>query len=447
LNTKVTSKTPGLRDVFFALRDRKVFLTLLLGFSAGLPFMLTGNTMGMWLRDEGTTLSAIGFLSWVGLAYSFKFLWAPILDKTSVPILARLGHRRSWILLSQIIICSGLLLMGIVGPDGGLLAFAVFAVVVAFASATQDIALDAWRIESAETDEKLALISSAFLLGYRGALLITDALILIVVAKSGWHISYVVLAGAMCIGITATLFAVEPPDRRTGENIKKMIWSLSGVFDAIAGPFIAFFKTHGKSALLMLVAISMYRLADFVMGPMAGPLYIDVGISKEIIGTVRATNGLIATIAGVALAGICAIRFGFVPTLIVGAILGPGSNLAFSVLAWSGGDLWVFNIAMIIDNFSGGFSGTALVAWMSSLTSVGYTASQYALMSSFYAILGKFLKGFSGQVVDMLEKTTDLMNAYAIFFAGTALIGIPALILCLMVSRTLARERARSASG
>ncbi|VAV93277.1 AmpG permease [hydrothermal vent metagenome] len=439
--TSPQTKTPGLRDVFRALKDKKVFLTLLLGFSAGLPFMLTGNTMGMWLRDSGSTLSAIGFLSWVGLAYSFKFLWAPLLDKTSVPILSKLGHRRSWVLLSQLIVGVGLLLMAIVGPGGGLTAFGIFALVVAFASSTQDIALDAWRIESAENDEQLALISSAFLLGYRAALLITDALILIVVAKTGWSQSYFVLAAAMAIGITATLFAAEPPDSRSKQTLNKVIWSLRGMFDAVAGPFIAFFKAHGQAALLMLLAISMYRLADFVMGPMAGPLYLDLGISKETIGTVRATNGLVATIIGVAFAGISAIRLGFLRTLVIGAILGPGSNIAFSVLAWSGGDLWVFNLAMIIDNFSGGFSGAALVAWMSSLTSAGYTASQYALMSSFYAILGKILKGFSGKIVDLLAQYMDLINAYAVFFAGTALIGIPALILCLLVSKTLQRQQ------
>ncbi len=402
--------------------------------------MLTGNTMGMWLRDGGSTLSAIGFLSWVGLAYSFKFLWAPLLDKTSVPFLSKLGHRRSWVLLSQLIIGAGLFLMAAIGPGGGLVAFGIFALIVAFSSATQDIALDAWRIESAENDEQLALVSSAFLLGYRAALLITDALILIVVAKTGWSQSYFLLAAAMGIGITATLFAAEPPERRSAHTIQTVIWSFRGMFDAIAGPFITFFKAHGKSALLMLAAISLYRLADFVMGPMAGPLYLDLGISKEIIGTVRATNGLIATIAGVGFAGLCAIRFGFVRTLIAGAILGPGSNVAFSVLAWSGGDIWVFNLAMIIDNFSGGFAGAALVAWMSSLTSAGYTASQYALMSSFYAILGKFLKGFSGKTVDLLERSFDLATAYSLFFFGTALIGIPAVILCLMVSRSLAKE-------
>ncbi len=427
---------PNWRDVLGALGERRVFLTLMLGLSAGLPFMLTGNTLGLWLREAGTTLTAIGFLSWIGLAYSMKFLWAPILDKVNVPILGRLGHRRGWLLLSQLIVGGGLLAMAMIGTGGGLMAFAGFAVVVAFASATQDIAADAWRIEAAQSDEQLALLTAAFLMGYRAALLITDALILIAAAKMGWSMSYVMMAALMSIGIIAVMFAPEPLGRRSQEDLGgNPLWTIRGLFDAISGPFIAFFKAHGRAAIIMLAAISLYRLGDFVMGPMAGPLYVDLGIGKETIGAVRASVGLIATLIGVTAAGISAVRYGFVPTLIAGAILGPGSNLAFSAMALMGNDLLVFNIAMAVDNFSGGFAGTALVAWMSSLTNIGYTASQYALLSSFYAILGKVLKGFSGKIVDALTAMTDLMTAYAIFFAGTALIAIPTVILCLMVSR------------
>lgn len=434
--SSASKKGPNWRDVLGALRQRRVLLTLMLGLSAGLPFMLTGNTLALWLRESGTTLTAIGFLSWVGLAYSMKFLWAPILDKVNVPIFGRLGHRRGWLLLSQLTISAGLLAMAFIGPGGGLMAFAGLAVVVAFASATQDIAVDAWRIEAAGSDEQLALLTSAFLLGYRAALLITDALILIAAAKVGWSMSYVMMAALMSVGIIAVMFAPEPLGRRSQEDLDAdPLWTVRGLFDAIAGPFIAFFKAHGRSAIIMLAAISLYRLGDFVMGPMAGPLYIDLGIEKETIGTVRASVGLFATLIGVSAAGLSAVRFGFVPTLIAGAILGPGSNLAFSAMALMGDNLLVFNIAMAVDNFSGGFAGTALVAWMSSLTNIGYTAGQYALLSSFYAILGKTLKGFSGAAVDWLTGLTDLMTAYAIFFAGTALIAIPTLMLCLMVAK------------
>ncbi len=432
---------PNWRDVLNALRQKRVILTVMLGFSSGLPFLLVGNTLGLWLREAGTTLTAIGFLSWVGLAYSMKFLWAPLLDKTNVPFLGRLGHRRGWLVLSQLIVALGLVAMALIGPDGGLMVFASFALVVAFAAATQDIAVDAWRIEAARTDEELALLTSAFQLGYRAALLMTDALILIVVAKTGWSLSYTLMAALMSIGLIAVFFAPEPEGRRDEDDKNKSLWTPRGLFDAIAGPFIAFFKAHGRAAILMLAAISIYRLGDFVMGPMAGPLYIDLGIEKETIGAVRASVGLLATLIGVAAAGLSAIRFGFVRTLVAGAVLGPGSNLAFSAMALMGNDLLVFNIAMAVDNFSAGFAGAALVAWMSSLTNIGYTASQYALLSSFYAILGKVLKGFSGTIVDALTVSTDLMTAYAIFFAGTALFAIPTVILCLLVSRLPEKSR------
>ena len=429
------------RDVLLALRQPRVLITLLLGFSSGLPFMLTGNTLGYWLREEGIELATIGFLSWVGIAYSMKFLWAPVVDKVDVPVLGKLlGRRRGWMLLSQAIIALGLFAMAATGPGGGLAAFAAFALVVAFASATQDIVVDAWRIERSESDEDLGLLTAAYQLGYRAAILATDALILISAAKLGWNTSYGLCALAACIGLTATLFATEParidPEAAGAQKAAAPLWTPRGLFDAIVGPFIAFFRDHGvAAALLMLAAISLYRLPDFVMGPMANPLYVDIGLAKETVGGVRATVGLVATIVGITLAGLSAVRLGFTTTLVLGAILGPGSNIAFAILALSGPSLPVFAGAMVVDNISTGFAGAALVAYMSSLTTLGYTATQYALLSSFYALLGKVLKGFSGTIVDGLERTHDQAHAYAIFFTGTALVGLPALVLCLLLAR------------
>ena len=184
----------------------------------------------------------------------------------------------------------------------------------------------------------------------------------------------------------------------------------------------------------MLLTISLYRLPDFVMGPMANPFYADLGIAKETVGAVRGSVGLIATILGIAAAGLGAVRYGFVPTLLAGAVLGPGSNLAFAYLALHGADEGVFAAAMIIDNFCSGFAGVALVGYMSSLTNIGYTATQYALLSSFYALLGKMLKGFSGVAVEQLETGRTLLEAYSLFFVGTALVGIPALLLCIRLT-------------
>lgn len=427
------------RDVLRALRRPKVLAMLLLGFSSGLPLYLVGNTMGYWMRENGSELSAIGFLSWVGLAYTLKFLWAPIIDKTNVPLLGRLGHRRGWMLLSQGVVACGLAGMAIVRPEGGLVTFGVLALVAAFASATQDIVIDAWRIEIADDTEELGLLTSGTQFGYRTALLVTDALILILATWIGWAPSYWVMVALMGIGLFAVLFlAREPAASQTpAVAAHAPLWTASGLWDAIAGPFVAFFRTHGKWALLMLAAISLYRLPDFVMGPMNNPFYADIGISKAFVGEVRASIGLATSLLGIAAAGVSAVRFGFVPTLLAGAILGPGSNAAFTWVAYAGGDHTVFAMAMAIDGFATGFAGTALVAYMSSLTSIGYTATQYALLSSFYALLGKLLKGFSGVAVEQLAVGRTLIDGYALFFLGTALAGLPALLLCLWLSRRM----------
>ena len=213
--------------------------------------------------------------------------------------------------------------------------------------------------------------------------------------------------------------------------------------DAVIGPFIAFFRDHGKWALLMLAAISLYRLPDFLLGPMANPFYSDLGMDKDVVGGVRGSIGLAATIVGIAAAGISSVRFGTLPTLVAGAVLGPGSNLAFSYLALHGADPGVFAGVMAIDNFCNGFVGVALIAYMSQLTHAGYTATQYALLSSFYALPGKFLKGLTGVAVEHLEQGRTLLEAYALFFLGTALVGIPAVLLCLWLAmRTPVRKAA-----
>lgn len=437
----------GWQQVMRNLREPKVLVMLLLGFSSGIPIYLVGNTLGFWMRENGIELSTIGFLSWVGLAYSLKFLWAPLIDKLDAPLLGRwLGRRRGWMLLSQLVAAAALIGMALVQPREGqlvlggfvldqLLVFGVLALVVAFASSTQDIVVDAWRIESADSNEQQGLLTSTSTLGYRGALLVTDALILIMAAHIGWSLSYEVMAVLLGVGVVATLMAREPlATTLAAATPHPSLFTSQGLFDALVGPFVAFFRQHGSWALLMLLTISLYRLPDFMMGPMANPFYADLGIDKETVGAVRGSFGLVATIVGIAAAGLSAVRFGFIPTLLAGAVLGPGSNLAFSYLALHGADAGVFTTAMAIDNFCSGFAGVALVGYMSSLTNIGYTATQYALLSSFYALLGKVLKGLSGVAVEHLEVGRSLLEAYSLFFAGTALIGLPALLLCLLLA-------------
>lgn len=442
--TPEQKKAPiGWRQVLRSLGQRKVLVMLLLGFSSGLPFLLTGNTLGFWLREGGADLATIGFLSWIGLAYSLKMLWAPLVDRLDAPILGRLGRRRGWMVLSQLLIGAGLFGMAAVGPDGAdLWKLGAFALLAAFASATQDIVVDAWRIESAEDGAEQGLLSAAYQTGYRAAMLATDSLILLLAAGIGWQSSYGVAGAVMAVGVVATLMATEPMRHApAGGMAAAPLWTPAGLFDAIVGPLLSFLRTYGALSVLMLLVVMTFRLGDFMIGPMINPFYVDLGLTKEVVGTVRASVGLWASIAGIALGGIASVRLGFRRTLILGAVLGPFSNLAFSVMALSGPDIGVFTAAIIVDNIATGFAAVALTAYMSSLTSLGYTATQYALLSSLYTVLGKVLKGFSGQMVLGLEPIAGQMGAYAMFFAGTAAIGIPVVALCLFLDRAANRQR------
>jgi len=404
---------------------------LFLGFSSGLPFLLVGNTFGYWLRDEHTALTAIGFLSWVGIAYSLKFLWAPLIDRLDLPWFKRLGHRRGWMMFAQIVVGLALFAMGKTGTSAGLGRLGALALVVAFASSTQDIVVDAWRIESADDGEEQGLLASAYQFSYRLALLAADSLILFVAATVGWRMSYGIYGAGMAIGIIATCLAKEPEraDAVADQKRETPLWTPRGFFDAVVGPFIAFFRAHGWLAFVMLAAISLYRLPDFVMGPMANPYYHDIGLSKPTVAAVRGSIGLIATFAGIAAGGFCSLKLGYMRALIIGGILQAAAIAAYASLAFAGMSIPLFAAVMACDNFGISFAGVALVAYMSSLTSLGYTATQYALLSSTYAWLGKILKGFSGAAVESLSHTHGLIHAYGIFFIACALTGVPAVLL------------------
>ena len=430
--------------VLRSLGEPKVAAMLLLGFSSGLPFFLSSNTLAYWLRDAGTALSAIGFLSWVGLAYSFKFLWAPIIDRVDAPLAGVLGRRRGWMLVSQLLVGAGLLAMSIIGLSAGLVAIGSFALLVAFSSSTQDIVVDAWRIEVASNGDELGLLSSAYQLGYRVAILITEALILIIANHFGWQFSYGVMAALMGVGIVATFIAMEP--RRAPADARSHatapLTTVRGMVDAIVSPFVEFFRAHGSLAVLMLAMISFYQLPDYISGPMYNPYYHDLGLSKDVVGAVRASVGTIATVVGIAAGGLAAVRFGYLWTLIAGVIMKSSVIAAFAALAWLGPDVRLFSAVMFADNFGIGFAGVALVTYMSTLTSVGYTATQYALLSSTYTYIGKFAKGFSGVMVEHLAGGRSLLEGYALFFIVSGLLGLPALILCGVLARATRRAAA-----
>jgi PAT family beta-lactamase induction signal transducer AmpG len=421
-------------EVLRELRQPKVAVMLALGFASGLPFLLTQNTLGYWLRDEGISLKVIAFASWAGLAYVFKPFWSPIVDRVDVPLLGRFGRRRGWMLLAQLIVGAGLVAMALTGVKAGLTTIIAFAVMVAFASATQDIVIDAWRIEASDGPEEMGLLTAAAAIGYRIAIIVADAAIIAGAQHFGWPASYVAMAVLMGIGVAASLFAFEPSRADAVMQEQAPLWTPRGFFDAVIGPFVQFFAAHKALGLLMLLAIAAYRLPDFLMGPMYNPFYHDLGLSKDTVAIVRGATGLPSAFVGTAASGLFAIRFGLFRTLITGSILQGLGTASFALLT-ANHDLGLFTGVMALDQFAQSFAGVALIAYMSSLTSLGYTATQYALLSSTYAFLGKFLKGFSGQVVDGLSHSQGLMGAYATAWIGTGLTAIPPVLLVLLLAR------------
>ena len=420
----------------------KVLTMLALGFSSGLPLNLVGNTFGYWLRDEHISLAAIGFISWVSIAYSLKFVWAPFLDRVRLPLLGRLGHRRGWMLLAQIFVGLGLLGMAALDTRHGLALLGATALLVAFASATQDTAIDAWRIESAADPDELGLLTSAYTFGYRSALLGTEAVILIVAQRIGWNGAYILYGLLISVGVIACLAAKEPVEADqviARKEASEPLHTPRGIFDAIAGPFITFFRAHGAKAVLMLLAISLFQLPNFVSGPMYNPMYVDMGLTKDMVGVVRGSFGLVGVFLGVAAGGYLSIRLGLMRAVMAGCLGQMFGTMLYAVLPFAHGPA-SFAVIMFLDNFSIALAGVTLIAYMSSLTSLGYTATQYALLSSTYAWAGKILKGFSGSAVEAMSAHIGLMNAYAAFFIGCGLLGVPALVLFAILERQRRRN-------
>lgn len=438
----------GAAEVLKALGRPKVGLMLALGFSSGLPFMLFGNTLGFWLAEDHVALAAIGFLSWAGMPYLLKFVWGAAVDRLKVPLLGRLGRRRGWMVLSQLGVAAGLFGMAASDPKTHLGRLAVFAVLTGLAGATQDTVIDAWRIESASDPEELGLLTSAYTLGFRGALIATESLILVVAQELGWPIAYALFGGAMVVGLSAALLAREPANADQVMEAKTRgaaAHPARAVSDAVIGPIIVFFRTHGVGlAALMLGMITLYHLSDYMRGPMTNPYYVALGIGKPAIALVRATIGLAGSLAGIALGGLVTLRIGVLRTLVIGAVIQPIAIAAFAVLAWHGGDFTLvafgpvnvtaFEAIMGCDSLAIGFSGVALVSYMSTLTSLGYTATQYALLTSALAWTGKTLKGFSGVIVENLHQGRTLLEAYGLFYVLAAAIGVPGILICLVLA-------------
>lgn len=448
-------------QVLSALSQPKVAIMLALGFGSGLPFMLIGNTLGYWLADYSVKLATIGFLSWVGLAYLVKFVWGAMVDHLRPPLLNRLGRRRGWMLISQVGVAAGLVGMAASSPRGHIGLLAGFAVLTGVAAAIQDTVIDAWRIESAKDADELGLLTGAYTLGYRMALIATEAVILLIAGATGWPIAYAIYGGVMLVAIVAAILAREPERADAVMEARDRVLTrhpIRSVYDAVIGPFMAFFRTHGLAmAALMLGMITLYHLCDYMRGPMSNPYYKALGISKETVAGVRLTIGLAGSLAGIVAGGLCSVRFGARSILLLGAVLQPVGIGAFALLGWHGGDyalavlgpvkLTAFEAIMAVDAFAIGFSGVALVSYMSSLTSLGYTATQYALLTSALAWTGKTLKGFSGAIVESLQHGRGLLDAYALFYVFSAAIGAPAIVLCLILAFWRPKPRYPSVNG
>ena len=388
-----------------------------LGFSSGLPFLLVFSTLSAWLREAGISRTEIGMLSWVALAYSFKFLWAPIVDRYDVPGLAGLlGRRRGWMMFAQIVTALGLSGIALGDPQTSLPLTIASALLVAFASATQDVVVDGWRIDVAAT-ERQGMMAASYQLGYRLALICAGAGALYIAEFMSWRSAYLAMAALMGVGLVGTLLAP-----RGSENAVRQHLPFSA---AITEPLTDLFRRKGLILIPILALIACFRLPDFVAGVMANPLYIDLGFSKTDIANVSKLYGVWIGIIGAFAGGLALTRLGLWWTLLVGAVIAASSNLMFAWLASEGARLDLLTLTISFDNFAAGFAGSALIAYMSGLTSPGFAATQYALLSSLYALPGKLIGGASGAVVDAY--------GYPLLFTGTAAIGIPLVVLCFII--------------
>jgi PAT family beta-lactamase induction signal transducer AmpG len=412
------------------LARREVWICFLLGIATATPTVVTGVTLGFWLREEGLALQTIGFMSWIGLVFGLKALWSPVVERVTLPFTARFGRLRGWMLLGQIVVGLGLLGMALVGPKANLALFAGFALLAAFASATQDIAADSWRIEAAG-DPDQELFAASYIFGLRLGLVGADAGVLFGAQLIGWSGAYQIIAASSVIGLLAVALAREPhvAARPLGKGVRAFA-------DAVIAPLKSFFETHGAKAVLMAALITLYLAPDIIIAPMTGPLYIDLGFTKDQIATVRLVVGSTGLLLGVVGAGVIGARFGAAPALIIGGVLASASNLGLAVLALTGGSMPVFAGAILVEGFGAGFATAALVAWMSRLTMSGFSATQFALLSSLTTVTGNAVRGLSGLAVENLQAHVGEVEGFAAFFVCAGLVGVPVVILALVVTRT-----------
>jgi len=436
-----TPAKPSWRDAWHVYLEPASWRMLFLGFSAGLPLLLVLGTLSFRLREAGIDRSTIGFLSWVGLVYGFKWMWAPLVDRLPLPFLTKLlGRRRSWLMFAQCLVIAGLIGMGWCDPQLNLESVVWFALLVAFGSATQDIALDAFRIESADTQHQAAL-AATYQTGYRLAMIWAGAGVLWVAARASvmpvapadavasvyqhlaWQTAYWVMAASMSVGLLTVLFSSEPLaiELPPARNAKEWLQS------ALVEPFADFIRRYQWQSVIILLLIAIYRISDVVMGIMANPFYVDMGYTKDEVAAVSKVFGVIMTLVGAFIGGVLSMRLGVMRILMLGAVLSAATNLLFAWLAGVGHDVTALIWVVSADNLASGIASAAFIAYLSGLTNVNYSATQYALFSSMMLLAPKWLAGFSGVYVDA--------HGYAAFFNSTALLGVPVLLLVWLAAR------------
>jgi PAT family beta-lactamase induction signal transducer AmpG len=429
----VTEGTSDKRDDIFGwhhLLQKNVLVILLLGFSSGLPFPLVYSTLSAWLSEAGLQLSTVSTFAWLGFAYSFKFVWAPIVDSLRLPgLTGLLGRRRAWMLLAQVSIGVSLLFLAQMDPAQNIAAFAAVALAVAFSSATQDIVIDAYRIESADSRMQ-GVLAAAYQYGYRIAMLASMAGALALAEYASWSTTYMAMAGCMLVGIVTTLVCHEPVEQiRQSLYVGKSALEKIAIWfrTAVVMPFADFLKRFGRFAIVLLLFISLYRISDYVLGILANPFYLEIGYTKIQIAAIAKVYGTWVTLLGVASGAWAVLKVGVARCLFTATLLIASTNLFFAAMVIVGPEPWMLAVTITADNLAGGFSGTVLIAYLSSLTNLSFTATQYALLSSFMSMLGKFTAGYSGNVQESI--------GWLGFFLYAAALGVPAIILSFIVAK------------
>ena len=409
------------RDVFHSYLQPKMLGMMSLGFASGLPYMLIYSELAFWMRKEGVDLTVIGFFAWIGLAYTFKVFWAPLVDRLKIPFLTRvLGQRRSWMLFAILGTLLGMLTIAASDPSTSVKQLAIGAVILATAGATLDISIDAWRIEAAPGEDQTNM-AAVYVLGYRLAI-IAAGFSYIVAGMSNWNIAYLVMAIVMGVNGLIVFFIKEPSreERRAATSIRQAI------FENIVSPFFGFLNRLGKWTPIVFLLVATYLISDKTMGPMAKPMYQSVGYTEIQVGLVTSFFGPWVVIIGGFVAGAISIRFGLIKCMLIGSALMVVTNAAFAWLSTVSDPQTIYLFVTVgADNLAQGFAATIFIAYLSSLCDLKFAATQYAFLSAMFNLVGKSLSGFTGIMADKMGFET--------FFLFAAGLGIPAIILALVI--------------